>query len=841
MHRQCAAVPTSLKNAFENGSFVELLEDVRDTVRRVGGRLFFPEKGEDNEAVARDQEENGPEGTTSSSSSQAPVRPAGGLGLEARAPTWAKKKAEPMLGTQRGVWNTCISMLTGVVKVYVKAEELELASFSDVYATFEEQSFSLLVLSDGRVWRLQGRLFGPDDIDPQQLWSLATNMKSERGGDWHMARVENLTWRLRNMWSKNGQESTEESVSPLWRDKDPPPSFDGDTEKFKGYLRELKVWRHETDVPAKKHAVKMLRRLFWKCARRICNFFEWDPQEIQEIQRKLLQEQEDAEVKRWEAQEEAERQHMIQKTMEVAETRRQEILEATQAQHQWEVESLKNQLLWMSAVAGEARMEEVFKNPVLQQEMMNKAMAMKEELRNQEVQAQRAPTVTTATLSVVLQIAASSNWKAAVGDLKNAFMQSDKLVRPAGRLFCKQPRGGLPGLQEGQLIEILAGAYGLGDAPAHWRKSLKKALFQCGFQQSSMDPCVFKSFKEGKLRGLLAVEVDDLFGAGDEYFFQQMEALRKRFGFGKFARLEDEEAGVGFNGRRIKQKGAEFLIDMEKFVSERLHPVKLAVGRATKAKEDATSEEKDLVLRENAKLSLRIQAIPMSELCWGVVTDASYANVSKGKSQGAYAVVAMDKKILTTGVGRCNVLHWRSGKIHWLVNSTLAAETQALSRGLSELSWTVTVRNEFTNEAFDMRQWEVSLRKQRLSALVSESSERALAENLSIVDAKSLYDHLSRETIGTTNDKRTALEMQIIRQTLAETRTQIKWVPHPKMIVDSLTKRHGNAAPLLQLLREGVLRLTDATDINKKIMPAVNEESLDVSCLTVGRSSFERL
>ena len=30
--------------------------------------------------------------------------------------------------------------------------------------------------------------------------------KSERGGDWHMARVENLTWRLRNIWSKNGQE-----------------------------------------------------------------------------------------------------------------------------------------------------------------------------------------------------------------------------------------------------------------------------------------------------------------------------------------------------------------------------------------------------------------------------------------------------------------------------------------------------------------------------------------------------------------------------------------------------------------------------------------------------------
>eukprot|EP00913_Durusdinium_trenchii_P032934 g30831.t1 len=428
---------------------------------------------------------------------------------------------------------------------------------------------------------------------------------------------------------------------------------------------------------------------------------------------------------------------------------------------------------------------------------------------NPAINEEEAPLTEPEIVEQAVESNRSSGWKAAVGDLKNAFMQSDKLVRPAGRLFCKQPRGGLPGLQEGQLIEILAGAYRLGDAPAHWRKSLKKALFQGGFQQSSMDPCVFKSFKDGKLRGLLAVEVDDLFGAGDEHFFQQMEALRQRFDFGKFARLEEEKAGVGFNGRRIKQEGNEFLIDMEKFVSERLNPVKLATGRATKVKEDATNEEKELVraavgsltwaakegrpdaaaaasltassmnelkvqdivdlnkainqVRENAKLALRIQAIPMADLCWGVVTDASYANVSKGKSQGAYAVLAMDKKVLSTGAGKCNILHWRSGKIHRIVNSTLAAETQALSRGL-----------EFTTEAFDMRRWEESLRQQRLSALVSESSERALAENISIVDAKSLYDHLSRETVGTTNDKRTALEMQIIRQTLAETRTQIK-------------------------------------------------------------------
>eukprot|EP00913_Durusdinium_trenchii_P010338 g9694.t1 len=124
-------------------------------------------------------------------------------------------------------------------------------------------------------------------------------------------------------------------------------------------------------------------RLFWKCAQRVCNFFEWDPQEVQEIQRRMLQEREDAEMRKWEEQEEADRQELVRKTMEMAEIRHQEVMDATRSQHSLEVETLKNQLLWMSAVAGEARMEEVFKSPVLQQEMMNKAMAMKEELTSE--------------------------------------------------------------------------------------------------------------------------------------------------------------------------------------------------------------------------------------------------------------------------------------------------------------------------------------------------------------------------------------------------------------------------------------------------------------------------
>ena len=130
-----------------------------------------------------------------------------------------------------------------------------------------------------------------------------------------------------------------------------------------------------------------------------------------------------------------------------------------------------------------------------------------------------------------------------------------------------------------------------------------------------------------------------------------------------------------------------------------------------------------------------------------------------------------------------------------------------------------------------MKKWEKSLRRQRLSALVSENNERKLARNLSIIDANSLFDHLSRKMVGTTNDKRIALEMQIVREVLSETNTCIKWVPHPRIIVDSLIKRHSNLFPLIQLLRTSVLELKDTTNTNNKSTGAINRCQFGVSCV----------
>ena len=89
------------------------------------------------------------------------------------------------------------------------------------------------------------------------------------------------------------------------------------------------------------------------------------------------------------------------------------------------------------------------------------------------------------------------------------------------------------------------------------------------------------------------VKVDDLLTMGDELHFQKMEELQKRFKFGKFKFLDEEQKGVSFNGRRLRMlEDGTYLVDMQKFVEERLREVNLAVGRASQKDEDATDAEK---------------------------------------------------------------------------------------------------------------------------------------------------------------------------------------------------------------------------------------------------------
>eukprot|EP00959_Pyramimonas_sp_CCMP1952_P413520 8665091-Pyramimonas_sp.AAC.1 len=49
-------------------------------------------------------------------------------------------------------------------------------------------------------------------------------------------------------------------------------------------------------------------------------------------------------------------------------------------------------------------------------------------------------------------------------------------------------------MEPGQLIELVSGVYGLGDAPLHFRKGLKRDIVSLGYRQSTLDPTVLMLF-----------------------------------------------------------------------------------------------------------------------------------------------------------------------------------------------------------------------------------------------------------------------------------------------------------------------------------------------------------
>ena len=74
---------------------------------------------------------------------------------------------------------------------------------------------------------------------------------------------------------------------------------------------------------------------------------------------------------------------------------------------------------------------------------------------------------------------------------------------------------------------------------------------------------------------------------------------------------------------------------------------------------------------------------------------------------------------------------------------------------------------ELTNLCFNIVEWAAKSRNRGLTvAARSSDAQMRLPRVLSIGDAKSLYGHLHTETSGGANDRRTAIDIQIIRSSM---------------------------------------------------------------------------
>ena len=143
--------------------------------------------------------------------------------------------------------------------------------------------------------------------------------------------------------------------------------------------------------------------------------------------------------------------------------------------------------------------------------------------------------------------------------------------------------------------------------------------------------------------------------------------------------------------------------------------------------------------------------------------------------------------------------------MHRVVDATLHAETLALNTSLAEVGWLITLMHEFVYSKFRLDEWERWCEQRRVLALSGcgeEGVDLWLKNGLCVVDAKSLYDYLQKESTGG-KEKRCATQVQIIRQAMNAMGCKIRWIDHPAMVVDGMTKRKARLDLIMQLLREG--------------------------------------
>ena len=463
-----------------------------------------------------------------------------------------------------------------------------------------------------------------------------------------------------------------------------------------------------------------------------------------------------------------------------------------------------------------------------------------------------APTPQTVSIYTFLLASASLQREACLGDCSTAFMQSDKAHgnRPKGKLYAQLPPGGiiLEGgklVPEGSLIQLNTAVYGLVNAPSAWRKSLVRAIEDLGYRRSCYDPCIFCLMSKDGPHGHLVLDVDDIAASGDSVHDAQMTKLRTTLKFGKWKSIYNGQGD--YAGRTIVQfKDYGFKVHQAKFIQERLEPINIPKGRRSDKKAETTLGEKsqlravwgsvnwvqretrpdvsglaslgmgrilnstvqDLceanecvtILKREPSLGILIPHIPIDAIRWATIQDASWANAAEDKSQAAFLVGATNTNLASNKAAPFALISFRSHGLRRHCPSTLSAETQSMSEALAEAEWVRGLFAELTDPTFDIVNWSSRTRHRGLLVASRTSDQsRELPQLLTICDAKSLYDHLHSETAGCTADRRTAIEIQIIRSSLDAQQGDVRWVDHTGMYADAMTKRNGNL-PLIQIL-----------------------------------------
>ena len=452
-----------------------------------------------------------------------------------------------------------------------------------------------------------------------------------------------------------------------------------------------------------------------------------------------------------------------------------------------------------------------------------------------------SPTLSQLARNILLQLIVSHRWTMKLGDIKGAFLEADVKEQMASNpVYAELPPGGVPGVERGSLVQVTGNIYGANDAPHNWYVEFDQEAEKSGFTRSKFDSCLYLCHgPEGELQGVLGAHVDDTItgGKGDKYD-AAMERLRKRFPFRKWREGQGEFLGVMYEQDPISK---EITFNQAEY-AKHIQPIKISRDRARTPWKVATSQEvaslravngalgwlssqtrPDLAIqtsmsqqafpqpsvqdllqanqavrraRQHADMKLTVPYISPAELTVAFWSDAAFANHVDHKTQGGWLVALTSKSLSKGSDVPMSCLSWKSYRLPRVVSSTMGGESQAFASASGVAEWCLLILAEALDGHFNLRSTDDVLRRRA---------------PVGMTDCRSLYDHLiSLGSGGVLDDKRTAIDIAIIRQSTARCGLEPRWCPTDRMAADGLTKDKGEPLDLLRsILRSSRYQLAD--------------------------------
>ena len=402
-----------------------------------------------------------------------------------------------------------------------------------------------------------------------------------------------------------------------------------------------------------------------------------------------------------------------------------------------------------------------------------------------------SPTCSKEGLKMALAIIATNKLKVNALDIKTAFLQSQKMDRP---VFLVPPIEAK--FRKDHIWKLNKCVYGLNDASRQWYLTMKEELIKYGAEVSKYDEAIFTWHLNGKLHGVISTHVDDLMWGGSKVFKVSVIDKLKA----KFKVKTEESVEFRYLGLDVEQRDGyialsqndyvrklDYLPAPEKLSDEPLSPreetlIRQANGKlnwiATQTRPDLSfdvSECNSIMKRgkmecfrqvnkniKKAKMEKSQIFIPslesLRDLSIVGYSDASFANLDDGGSQGGYIIFVVGRN------GNYFPLHWQSKRIRRVVKSTQAAETLAM---------------------VDLAEACVYYRKLICDLLRIDPLEVKI-----ICKTDNSGMHFSTHSSTQILDKRLRIEMAILREMIAKKEIDdITWVPSENQVADIFTKR----------------------------------------------------